>query len=55
MASWGHLREWNETTQVQNPLKIIWEKVPNSAMAENGLGATFHSLEVPQQGVGPDY
>jgi hypothetical protein len=53
-ASCGHLREWNATTQVQHPLTIIWEKVPSLAMAEFGRGATFHSLEVPQQGVGPD-
>jgi hypothetical protein len=28
--------------------------MPSSAMAEHGPGATFHSLEVPQQGVGLD-
>jgi hypothetical protein len=33
----------------------ICEKMPNSAMAEQGPGTTFHSLEVPQQGVGLDY
>jgi hypothetical protein len=52
-TTWSHLRKWNVTTQVQNPSRIIWEKVPNSAMAEWDRGATFHSLEVPQQGVGP--
>jgi hypothetical protein len=28
--------------------------VPSSAIVEHGPRATFHSLEVPQQGVGPD-
>jgi hypothetical protein len=28
--------------------------MPSSAMAEQGPGATFHSLEVPQQGVDSD-
>jgi hypothetical protein len=53
-ACWGHLREWNATTQVQKPLKIIWEKVPNSAIAEQGPSATFYLLEVPIQGLGTE-
>jgi hypothetical protein len=44
---WGHLGEWNVAGQLQNPLRIIWEKVPSSAMAEQGRPATFHSPKVP--------
>jgi hypothetical protein len=50
----GQLLGWNATTQVQKPLKIIWEKLPTSAMAKEDLGATLHSPEVPITSVGPN-
>jgi hypothetical protein len=53
MASCGQLRKWNATTQVQNPSKIIWKKVPNLSMVEQGPRATIQSLEVLSQGVRP--
>jgi hypothetical protein len=46
-ASWGHLMEWNATTQVQNQSRIIWGKMPSFCMVEHGPDTTFHSLEVP--------
>jgi hypothetical protein len=51
---WGHLCGWNETTQVQKPLNIIWENVPKIRYGRQGLGATLHSPEVPITSVGPD-
>jgi hypothetical protein len=44
---WGHLGELNVAGWLQNPLRIIWEKVPSSAMAEQGRPTTFHSPKVP--------
>jgi hypothetical protein len=39
-------RTWNAAIQVEKPSKIIWERVPSSAMAEQGHAGGFHLLRV---------
>ena len=49
---WGHLWDWNATTQVQKSLKILWIKVSSSAMAKQSLSAAFQHLEGPIHSLG---
>jgi hypothetical protein len=43
-----------KVSQVQKSLKILWKKVPSSAIAEQDPSATFQHLKVPITSVDPN-